>query len=210
MAGMDKLVGAYGQADRQGEWGDCQADLELMARSVDVLQAGDCNGSGSGSHQAEVNADVALAEPGTSVDSGSYVDQVLAGMLDAEWTVRGDVKLVMNWGGVSGSGILEISISSYIVQDDGSLRYGSTQRGVKLVDDKYMPLLEDDGSVPVWMGELFAVGVARERALLYDLVPGVVAKLGDFRVEQVRGDVASGVARGAAVCTASCSVINGA
>jgi len=181
-----------------------------MARSVDVLQAGDCNGSGSGSHQTEVNADVALAEPGTEESSGSYVDQVLAGMLDAEWVYSGDVKLVMNWGGVSGSGILEISVSLYIVQGDGSLRYGSTQRSVKLVDDKYMPLLDDDGSVPTWMGELFAVGVARERALLYDLVPGTVAKLGDFRAEQVRGDVVAGVARGAAICVASCSVINGA
>lgn len=208
MAGMDKLVGAYGQADRQGEWGDCQADLELMARSVDVLQAGDCSGGGSGSHQAEVDSDVALAEPGTSVDSRSYVDQVLAGMLDAEWEYSGDVKLVLNWGGVAGSGILEMIVSSYTVQDDGSLRYGDTQRGVKLVDDKYMPLLDEDGSVPRWMGELFTTGVAREQALLYDLVPGQVAKLGNFQMEQHSWDVTAGVARGSAVCTASYDVIS--
>lgn len=140
--------------------------------------------------------------------AGSYVDQVLAGM-QGEWTAAGDVKLVVNWGGVSGSGILEMYISAYTVQADGSLRYGSTQRGVKLIDDKYMPLLEDDGSIPLWMGEFLAVGVARELALLYNLVPGMVAKLGEFFVEEESRSVTGNVARGEAICTASCSVING-
>lgn len=141
--------------------------------------------------------------------AGSYVDQALADMQGAEWESAGDVKLVMHWGGVSGSGIMELNVSLYMVQEDGSLRYGSTQRGVKLVDDKYMPLLEDDGSIPLWMGELFAVGVAREQALLYSLVPGQVAKLGQFHVEARSGCVTGNVARGEAICTASCSVING-
>lgn len=208
MAGMDKLVGSYGQAGSQGEWGDCQADLEFMARSVDVMAAGDVSGSQSGTHQAEVHSDVAMADSGQAVAPGSYVDQVLAGM-QGEWTVACDVKLVINWGGVSGSGILDVSISLYMVQGDGSLRYGSTQRGTKLVDDKYMPLLDDDGSVPMWMAEFLAVDVAREQALLYDLIPGMVAKLGEFFIEEESRSVAGNVARGAAVCQAGCSVLSG-
>lgn len=209
MAGMDKSVGAYGQADCEYGRGNDQDILERMARSVGVMVAGDGSGSEAGSSQAEVHTDVAVADSGQAVAPGSYVDQVLAGMQE-EWEYSGDVKLVMHWGGVSGSGMLNMSISLYMVQADGSLRYGSTQRGVKLVEDKYMPMLEDDGSVPLWMGEFLAVGVARECALLYSLVPGTVAKLGEFFIEEESRSFTGNVARGEAICTASCSVISGA
>lgn len=134
--------------------------------------------------------------------AGSYVDQVLAGM-QGEWTAAGDVKLVVNWGGVAGSGIMELNVSLYTVQADGSLRFGSAQRGVKLVEDKYMVMLDDDGSVPMWMAEFLAVDVAREQALMWGLVPGMVAKLGEFFIEEESRSVTGNVARGSAVCTAS-------
>lgn len=200
MAGMDKSVGAYGQAESQD-------DLELMAVSVGVMAAGDGYCGEAGTHQEEVHTDMAVDNSGSAV-AGSYVDQMLAGM-QGEWLAAGDVKLVLHWGGVAGSGVLEMSISAYMVRGDGSLRYLDTQRGVKLLDDKYMSLLDEDGSIPMWMAEFLAVDVAREQALLYDLIPGMVAKLGEFFIEEESRSVAGNVARGAAVCTASVQEFSG-
>lgn len=178
MAGIDKSVGAYDQADRQGEWGDCEADLELMARSVGVMVDGDSVGGGSGRQQASVTANVAVAEPGSSV-AGSHVDQVLAGM-QGEWQECGGVAVNMMWHQHKHTHmILDIE---FIMQEPlpGVGSYATTGLAVN-IPSKYKGLLKVDGMAPLWMVEFIAVDTVKNMCKDGEIIPNVPLQLYDFK-----------------------------